>query len=170
MKEVDYTCVSCYFNDNGKCSIHKENGMFRSVKKSVSEFNEACNEYYHSKYLSKEIAITWHRKMWNWIADNIEEIKPNNIEQIKKIFIRNYQIPRVYLHCFLCEYTEQHFDSSCSKCPVKWVDIKGKRVSCCYDGNDYLFSKIGKTIATDRDYKAASEIARMIASLKEEDD
>lgn len=69
--------------------------------------------------LTREDAIDGHRKMWNWIADKIEEEKcVQVITELKDRYRRqNYLL--LYSNCFCCEYTLNEANiKECDKCPI----------------------------------------------------
>lgn len=69
--------------------------------------------------LTKEQAISEHRKMWNWIADKIEKEKEcQEIGDLKE----EYCIENDFLlknDCFCCEYTK----NNCDNCPIEWKSV-----------------------------------------------
>ena len=67
--------------------------------------------------LTREEAILWHRKMWNWIADRIEEEKEyQDINYLKKEYCDIKGFHCETNNCFCCEYT----NINCSLCPIEW--------------------------------------------------
>ena len=78
--------------------------------------------------------IREHRKMWHWIADNLDDLLFNstckNIEEVKIYYISNVfeQTVDEYWdltnYCFCCEYALRENDycesGFCYYCPLKW--------------------------------------------------
>ena len=120
--------------------------------------------------LTREQAITEHRKMWNWIADKTEE----RGEKVKKenYFRENGITDDVCSLCYCCEFARQlmylsHYTTKkCVFCPIKWGDNANAR--CSNDGKDSLgiYSKwIASSIGND--YNSSAQLAREIAYLPE---
>lgn len=109
--------------------------------------------------LTKQQAIEGHRKMWNWIADEIEKRKKVlDITKAKRIYCANKKLYLKY-NSFCCDYS----DAFCNNCPLEY----GENNSC------YNLKRNG---LRDMVYKAATwqeqaELARKIANLpKRKDD
>lgn len=67
--------------------------------------------------LNRDQAIAEHRKMWRWIAEEIEKRKVVlSIYDLKIYFVGKHYAESVRNHCFLCEYTY----AKCEKCPLDW--------------------------------------------------
>lgn len=62
--------------------------------------------------LTREEAISEHRKMWNWIADEIEKEKRDGIQWLKNKYCAQNNL-ELRSDCFCCEYTQRN----CSACP-----------------------------------------------------
>lgn len=57
--------------------------------------------------LTRKETVSWHRKMWNWIADRIEEEKEyQHINVLKKEYCEGKGFYYVTSNCFCCEYTK----------------------------------------------------------------
>ena len=102
------------------------------------------------KNLTKEQAIEWHKKMWNFILEN-ENKKSENLRlnikyrrELKETFLKEngFLINDVKNECFLCQYSYQqlknkrNFDNSkeinyCKYCPVNWC-YECKKKDCEY--------------------------------------
>lgn len=106
-------------------------------------------------------AVNEHRKMWKWIARNIILIKPNNLPQMKKIYITcvtNQPLNSVYNLCYLCEYVvEKECVLDCEKCPLNFSNHN------CFTG-DSLYNRIVTHIRVG-EYKKASKLAYKMAML-----
>ena len=102
------------------------------------------------KNLTKEQAIEWHKKMWNFILENenkkSEELRLNikYRRELKEKFLKEngFCIDDVKNECFLCQYAYQqlknkrNFDNSkeinyCKYCPVNWCH-ECKNKNCEY--------------------------------------
>lgn len=124
-------------------------------------------------YVSKEKAITNHRMMWNWIAD--ETLKRKYCVSKEDAFEHfKWDWDKIWIGCWCCHYAiiernKNIYDigvSTCEYCPLKWNHNR-----CNYDGEFFkgLYSKW--YIATiNNNYKKAAKIARKIANLAERKD
>lgn len=114
--------------------------------------------------LTRKSAIKWHREMWNYIADVIENSRMvQNIGELKREFLRKYGFQRrVQANCFLCEYTKMH----CDECPLKWGEQEGSGCIRVGGKNDGLFFKIGEC----KSWQKQAELARKIANLPEKEE
>jgi hypothetical protein len=110
--------------------------------------------------LTKQEAIENHRKMWNWIADEIEKgngYKYYGLANIKNEYFLKHNVSlgnRPNSDCYCCEYS-----GDCGDCPLKWPG--GARV--VHNG---LYIKIS-TACLEREYIEAAKLARQIANLPE---
>lgn len=110
--------------------------------------------------LTREQAIAEHRKMWNWIADEIE--KKNKVLGIWNLKDRYCEIKGfelVLYNCFLCEYTK----ANCVNCPIDWKN----------DSAMYMCERNGGLWVKCRDAETWQEqaaLARQIANLPERTD
>lgn len=69
--------------------------------------------------MTREEAIENHRKMWNWIADQIEEREQVvDIHGVKVCYMFDIKssIGRDYNYCYCCYYA----DNDCDNCPIQW--------------------------------------------------
>ena len=102
------------------------------------------------KNLTKEQAIEWHKKMWNFILEN-ENKKSEDLRlnikyrrELKEKFLKEngFCIDDVKNECFLCQYSYQQlkntrdFDNSkeinyCKYCPINWCH-ECKKEDCEY--------------------------------------
>lgn len=69
----------------------------------------------------REEAITKHRAMWNWFAEQIEnEQRTMNIGTLKSVFLERQGDDtidmRIYHRCYLCYYSA----GDCENCPLLW--------------------------------------------------
>lgn len=117
--------------------------------------------------LTREQAIAEHRKMWNWIADAIEQCEA--VISIP-IYKKNYCISHGYkggmeCDCFLCEYASEN-NISCEDCILVWGNHKED--ACCQTFGCFpgLYSKVTGA----KTWKEQSDIARQIANLPERED
>ena len=102
------------------------------------------------KNLTKEQAIEWHKKMWNFILENENEKSENlrlNIKyrrELKETFLKEngFCIDDIKNECFLCQYSyqqlinERNIDNSkeinyCKYCSLDWCH-KCKKKDCKY--------------------------------------
>ena len=102
------------------------------------------------KNLTKEQAIEWHKKMWNFILEN-ENKKSENLRlnikyrrELKETFLKEngFLINDVKNECFLCQYSYQQLKNKrnsenskeinyCKYCPVNWC-YECKKKDCEY--------------------------------------
>lgn len=103
--------------------------------------------------LSREQAISRHRKMWNWIADETKRLK----RKIKKYeYFKVMEIDDIPdSKCYCCEFLLNHPNCCANNCIIDW----GKNSGC-------IGSYYGKWIYTD-DWQEAARLARIIANLPE---
>lgn len=67
--------------------------------------------------LTREEAVSEHRKMWNWIADKIEEEKRDqDIFDLKEEYCNREGYNDIRSDCFCCGYTKY----ICDYCPIEW--------------------------------------------------
>lgn len=67
--------------------------------------------------LTREQAIAEHRKMWNWIAEQIETFGFTlDIHGYKKEYCSINDCYGILNWCFMCEYT----NDDCNICPLDW--------------------------------------------------
>ncbi len=114
--------------------------------------------------LTKEQAIEGHRKMWNWIADKIEEItEVRDIDTYKFCYCTENELDLLNL-CFCCEYSCRPYDANCGKCPLEWEsNLKGYMCTDKNKEDDYegLYSLCTQA----KTWQEQVELARKIANL-----
>lgn len=105
-----------------------------------------------------------HRKMWNWIADNQEEMGIYD-DGMKSKYLSLYEKRKPLKECYLCDYVgRRHLD--CSYCLIDWGNSSRQP---CLDYNDKegydkgLFSRW----VQETDLHEAAKLAREIANLPE---
>ena len=127
---------------------------------------------------TKEQAIAEHRKMWNWIADQLDNGAESDIYILKEQYCydNNFHIMH---NCFCCAYDAQFVQKySCKRCPVLWGTEGIRSDFYCetgMDGDDYELSLddefglwlIAQNLSEEQRFKEAAEIARQIANLPE---
>lgn len=108
----------------------------------------------NTKKLTKEQAITEHRKMWNWIADQLEEAEKlkndgnlkssdlYDVYKLKRKYVENYG-SYILCSCFCCEYEYQqqvrmgdNHKEDCVFCPLLWGTEDKVNTSFCERGMD----------------------------------
>ena len=102
------------------------------------------------KNLTKEQAIEWHKKMWNFILEN-ENKKSEDLRlnikyrrELKEKFLKEngFCIDDVKNECFLCQYSYQQLKNKrdyenskeinyCKYCPINWCH-ECKKKDCEY--------------------------------------
>lgn len=125
--------------------------------------------------LTKKKAIEEHRKMWNWIADEL--LKPEtqrknlSVYDLKGIYC-NEQDVIINNNCWCCEYDEQ-FENICKHCPLIWGTESEIEDYFCEGDIDETSKGLWLTadrLSEDGEYVGASELARQIANLPEKPD
>jgi len=135
-----------------------------NIAKQIANLPERKNAIFK---LTKEQAIEEHRKMWNWIADNVENMQVTKVDYIKKYYMKVIRRIRVNIErdCFCCEYAKQQSplqENICDYCPLDCNSKENNHI-ISEDLFDYFYSKC---VSTGR-YIQASNIARQIANLPE---
>lgn len=70
--------------------------------------------------LTRERAITLHRRMWRWIG--LKTLKEKSLVD-KHEWFNKFELERIKSLCYCCEYAQQIADNSslsCKACPVDW--------------------------------------------------
>lgn len=112
--------------------------------------------------LTREEAISKHRKMWNWIADRIEEEKEDqDIEDLKIEYCHDEEV-RVKNNCFCCEY----INCVCVFCPIKW-ESKVENYMCIDEYKENDSEGIYSIWCDETDWREQAKLARKIANLPE---
>ena len=109
--------------------------------------------------LTREQAIAEHRKMWSWIAGEIEKIKRTiYIVAYKKKYIEINGFLDVQDNCFMCEYVVNKC-KGCEECPVNSyvysIDCLGGLFEKCCNADSW---------------QEQATLARQIANLPERTD
>lgn len=106
--------------------------------------------------LTKQQAIEGHRKMWNWIADEIEKRKCEcDIPLFKQCYYCENKLTLIS-NCFCCEYNVGI--KECLKCPLDWIET-----SHCCDNDNSLYYKLTRS----ESWQEQVDLARKIANLPE---
>lgn len=106
--------------------------------------------------LTKQQAIEGHRKMWNWIANEIEERKHiYKIINLKMIYCHE-NVLNLRNDCFCCECADS-IDDTCGSCILDW----GITGDC-----GLLYGKVVHATS----WKEQVKLARQIANLPERKD
>lgn len=116
--------------------------------------------------LTREQAIAEHRKMWNWIADQIEIFKTVfSIDILKDLYLGTFKGMLIFPveSCFICEYArkkrnEMDCGVSCDYCPVTRANGGG-----CLGGLYYA-------VCIAETWHEQAALARQIANLPERTD
>lgn len=127
--------------------------------------------------LTKQQTIEEHRKMWNWIAEQLEKGIKKSVYDLKVEYCERNQLSLLY-HCFCCDYalttSDYVYCDMCKNCPVIWgTESDTKDFFCEYEikKEDFyedhgLWSKADEYSKKGK-YKEAAELARQIANLPE---
>lgn len=84
----------------------------------------------------KVFAISQHRKMWIWIAQQYAKCRKETVGHLKREYIKKYCFDAdVFCFCFCCEYVlcnkKRHIER-CSNCILKWSEN-----SCINEDSEY---------------------------------
>ena len=113
--------------------------------------------------LTREEAISKHRKMWNWIADRIEEEKEyQDINYLKKEYCDIKGFHCETNNCFCCEYT----NINCSLCPIEWGS-EVEYLMCLDQYKEYDNEGLYLLCCDEKDREEQAKLARQIANLPE---
>lgn len=113
--------------------------------------------------LTKEVAISWHRNMWNEMADEIEKCKAIiDVCDFKRQYCLSHNMLSVLNHCFLCEYTCGY----CGICPLQW-DSTTKEYMCESKASVSDGQGLWIRCCNSTDWKEQAALARQIANLPE---
>ena len=131
-------------------------------------------------YLTREQAIIEHRKMWNWIAEQLE-MQPSDDKCNVNIYFLKVKYCEINgftrekkgkpeHYCFCCQYAFSLYD--CRECPLYWETENSIREYFCEYGMKYdnILPNVGLwsiLYKADLTYKEAAEIAKQIANLPE---
>ena len=112
--------------------------------------------------LTREQAIIEHRKMWNWIADNLGKTN-ETVYDLKERYCYENDFELVQ-HCFCCQYT----GLNCGYCPFYWGGEKNEFNTFCEayvkDAINWYKAELASHTGN---FEEAAEIARKIANLPE---
>ena len=132
--------------------------------------------------ITKEEAVTLHRKMWNEIADMIKDgvhhamVMDYKREALDRLGVERGTHDRPLNHCYCCEYSKQNEVTNkvgcIHTCPISWIG-KDKETSqwsntCGHDDSPY--SKFTHALSIHnggQDFTKAEQYAREVANLPE---
>ena len=121
--------------------------------------NEVYNNDKMKDITVKEGVILEHRKMWNWISDNVIKLKPQTAYSIKKLYLQSQRINAdLHLNDFICDYVFNKCRDDCFFCPIRWG---ASDFSICTDEEYGIF----QYCLNNGLYKDASYIAKVISQL-----
>lgn len=120
--------------------------------------------------LTKDGAIKWHRKMWNWIADQYKAGSKKFVLDLKETFCFKNGIDDLINDCFCCDYASNYSSDNCppkcGKCPIVWGYLIGHHFYC--ESKYALYRKmvdLTEDGCSIDDTNIAEELARKIANL-----
>ena len=131
--------------------------------------------------LTKKQAVENHRKMWNWIADQLErDDNTKDVIDLKEAYCKENNYSLIH-DCFCCEYAKSAYreydKNNCLYCPILWgsENHSNNLISHYCEPKGSLNSNMlswykAYKLSSARQYKEASEIARQIANLPERPD
>lgn len=133
------------------------------------------------KRWTKSEAIAEHRKMWHWIANNLEKTKngaqnlsPSEvIRQLKQQYCDMHDLDCIH-NCICCEYDCQinRFAGPyrCTNCPVIWGTENQYMDGYYCEHSKALYKIIKKTYDINEQVKLAHQIAELYESSNNWDD
>ncbi|WP_346304214.1 hypothetical protein [Bacteroides sp.] len=115
--------------------------------------------------LTREEAVSGHRKMWNWIADWVEEKENSDgIQWLKNKYCTQNNL-ELRSDCFCCEYTQRN----CSACPIQWGgSLEDFMCMQKYEEDDD--EGLYALCCNELDWEEQAKLARQIANLPERQD
>lgn len=119
--------------------------------------------------LTKEQTLEEHRKMWNWIADQYENGRIEDICTMKAVYMEKAGYRSIKYNCFCCEYAIQKSNrvNRCLNCPVIWcTEVYGIFCRCEYSLSAYQKLR-DESFKSDADSELCARLAREIANLPE---
>ena len=107
--------------------------------------------------MTREEAISKHRKMWRWLAENPGKLKEDYLEEFDPEAAAR-SMPNISCP-YICEYVfDDTSPEDCFECPLEWPD------GFCVDPgpcNEW------EAAIARKDYVTAAKLARQIAELPE---
>lgn len=116
--------------------------------------------------LTREQAIEGHRKMYNDMADEIEQSKKLiNVGYFKMEYCKKNRCTLIHNYCFACEYSK----GDCIDCPIEWESSVDELM--CLDKEKYEDDHGYYSLLCDAiDWQEQAALARKIANLPERTD
>lgn len=115
--------------------------------------------------MTREEALSGHRKLWNEISDMIESgVRFFTAENYKEeaLFRIGEETNWMKANCYCCHYAQ----GICHVCPVVWNGEDESEDFMCDETGIGEYAEF-KEILYERNYPAAAEVARKIANLPE---
>ena len=184
-KEQCIECVWLIKSEYREPICELKNEFCKDIK-VCPETGERCKQ---DALQAKQEAIQNHRKMWNWIADEIEKeknlFKYNSLSDLKENYFQINNLPEIQMDCFCCEYVDKYKggwyqSKACVNCPLIWGNeefVDNNRCFCegfSFDDDMSIDCEekrgpYGKCMDAiyEGNYKEAARQARIIANLSE---
>ena len=119
--------------------------------------------------LTKQKAVEEHRKMWNWIADELMKGK-YTVVMLKEKYCDMREVDPLNT-CFCCAYAEQiDKEERCKYCPIEWDSsyssymCENKEIDEDIDMGLWIYAN---RLSNQGKYLEAAIVARQIANLPE---
>lgn len=131
-------------------------------------FEIKIKEVLFNQYLTKEQAIKFHRKMWNWIANETEGTGEfiDKDDYFEAMGISDENRPTSL--CYCCEYAMQQNggenEGHCKYCPLDWKSKCDEFM--CLVGEQFLEQRLFARWKMAVDIEERVDLARKIANLK----
>lgn len=121
--------------------------------------------------LTKERAITLHRRIWRWIG--LKTLKEKRCVK-KDEWFKRFKLNAICCVCYCCEYAYKNAHkegkrSGCDSCPIDWGGISCMHYKEFEDGDNGLYSLWEMTVRHN-EYKEAGKLALQIAELPEREE
>ena len=116
--------------------------------------------------LTKERAITLHRRMWRWLG--LKTLKEKRCVKKEEWFER-FKLNAICCECYCCEYAQQFMqyhdwlNVRCFYCPIDW----GGERNCCDGKALFALWRYEKDMGN---WQEAGKLALQIAELPEREE
>lgn len=127
--------------------------------------------------ITKEAALDYHRDMWNWISQQYEQGRTENVQVLQIEFGEKTHTGIINACCYYDFFEYQENDEvkrPCSRCPIRWGTENYASNSFCNYNAPFMFGDNTKGLILQIEtalkltcYNVASNLAKKIAYLPE---